>query len=189
MRRQSARAKPMSISRASRNGERLVRHVRRRDRLQQLARARALHVDLRVGRRHVGHERVRVRREVPPHPRLDVTMRGVGGDDHEALVVELRDREVGLELPRLVQPLRVGHAPGVAVDVAAGDPVEKAPGVTALDEELRHEGHVHQDHALARGLVLGLPSTGTSSAGPTRAGRHSGVAAVAARTSRRPPSR
>ena len=34
--------------------ERLVRQVRSRDGLQELARARTLHVDLRVGARHVG---------------------------------------------------------------------------------------------------------------------------------------
>ena len=110
MRTHSTRAKPMSISRAVRNGNASFDRSARRQRLQQLARPRALHVELRVARRHVGDEGVRVA-EVAAHPGLDVAVRGVGGDHPEPLVVELGDREVGLERAALVEPLRVGdHA-------------------------------------------------------------------------------
>ena len=95
--------------------------------------------------------------DVAPQVRLDVTVGGVGGDHHELLVVELGDGEVGLEQPALVEPLRVGDLPGVAVDGVGGDVVEHTSGVAALDAELRHEAHVHHDHALAAGTVLGLP--------------------------------
>ena len=132
MRMHSTRAKPMSISRAARNGNASLDRSARGQRLQQLARARALHVDLRVARGHVGDERVRVAGNVAPHPGLDVAVRGVGGDDQEALVVELGDGEVGLERAALVEPLRVGDAAGVAVDVVGRDAVEHAPGVAAL---------------------------------------------------------
>ena len=103
MRMHSTRAKPMSISRAARNGNASFDRSARGDDCMQLARARALDVDLRVARGHVGDERVRVVRDVPPHPRLDVAVRGVGRDDPEALVVELGDGEVGLELAALVR--------------------------------------------------------------------------------------
>ena len=48
MRTHSTRAKPMSISRAARNGNASFDRSTRRERLHQLARARPLHVDLRV---------------------------------------------------------------------------------------------------------------------------------------------
>ena len=60
MRTHSTRAKPMSISRAVRNGNASLDRSTDRERLQQLARPRALDVELRVARRHVGDERVRV---------------------------------------------------------------------------------------------------------------------------------
>ena len=137
----------------------LVREIVRRDRLHQLARARSLDVDLRVAGGDVGDERVRaaVGLDVTAHPGLDVTMRGVGRDDPELLVAELRDGEVGLELSGAVEPLRVRDHAGGAVHVVGRDEVQDAAGVASLDEELRHEGHVHEDDALPRRLVLGLP--------------------------------
>ena len=94
---QHAREADVDLARGAER-ERLVRQVGAGDRLQQLARARPLHVDLRVAGGHVGDEGVRVVRDVAPHPGLDVAVRGVGRDDPEALVVELGDGEVGLEL-------------------------------------------------------------------------------------------
>ena len=176
MRMQSTRAKPMSISRAARNGNASLRQVGGRHELHQLARARALDVDLRVAGGHVGDERVRVA-EVALHPGLDVAMRGVGRDDPEALVVELGDGEVGLELAALVEPLRVrDHARRRRRRCSREIQLSSSPGVAALDEELRHERHVHEDHALARGAGARPPSTGTSSGGPTTAARICGVA-------------
>ncbi len=71
------------------------------DRRQQRARARALDVDLRVGRGYVRDERMSITcGELPPHPGQRMPVRGVGGDDVEIVVVELGDGEVGLELAR-----------------------------------------------------------------------------------------
>ena len=126
--------------------------------------------------------------DVAAHPGLDVAVRGVGGDDPEALVVELGDGEVGLERAALVEPLRVGDDARRAVDVVGRDVVEEPPGVAPLHEELRHERHVHEDHALARRLVLGLPVREPVLPAPREAARPS-ARRRAARTSRRPPSR
>ena len=101
---------------------------------------------------------VRVRlAEVALHPRLHVAVRGVRRDDPESLVVELRDREVRLELPALVEPLRVRDLTALAVDVVGRDEIENGASVAAFDEELRHERHVHEDDALTAGLVLRFP--------------------------------
>ena len=124
MRTHSTRAKPMSISRARAERERLVRQVGGGERLQQLARARALHVDLRVARGDVGDEGVARRRGAG----ASRSRRGGARCRRrppEPLVVELGDREVGLELAALVEPLRVGDVPGVAVDVVGRDAVEE----------------------------------------------------------------
>ena len=178
MRMHSTRAKPMSISRAARNGNASFDRSRAGQRLHQLARARALDVDLRVARRHVGDERVRVVRDVPAHPRLDVAMRGVGGDDPEALVVELGHREVGLSLPAVVEPLRVrDRAARRRRRCSPQIRFEHAPGVAALDEELRHERHVHEDHALARRAVLALPTVGNQLGRPHESASTCGVIA------------
>ena len=164
----------MSISRAVRNGNASFDRSTRGQRLQQLARARPLHVELGVAGRHVGDERVRVA-EVPPHPGLDVAVRGVGGDDPEALVVELGHGEVGLERAALVEPLGVGdRRPASPSTSLAEMRSSTAPGVAALHEELRHERHVHDDHALARGAVLGRPVREPVLAGPTTACSASG---------------
>ena len=95
--------------------------------------------------------------QVAAHPRLRVAMRGIGGDHPEPVVVELGHRQVGFQRPGLVEPLGVGDPAGLAVDLVGRDPVQDLPGVTAAHVELGHEGHIHQDHAGARGVMLGLP--------------------------------
>ena len=60
----STRAKPMSISRAVRNGNASLDNSTRRERLEQLTRSRALHVELGVARGDVGDEGVLLARSV-----------------------------------------------------------------------------------------------------------------------------
>ena len=71
-------------SRAER--ECLVGKIRRRQRLQQLARARALDIELAIGRRHVGHERMGIVRDIALHPGFGVAKLRVGHDDEILLV-------------------------------------------------------------------------------------------------------
>ena len=88
----------------------------------------------------------------------------------------------------LVEPLGVRDLPGVAVDGVGGHAVEHASRVATLDPELRHEAHVHHDHVLAAGSVLGVPSRPERGATPReRAGV--GRRARSRRTNRRPPNR
>ena len=84
-------------------------------------------------------------------------VRGVGGDHPEPVLVELGHREVGFQRAAGVEPLGVGDPAGLAVHPVGGDLLQHPAGVAALHIELGHEGHVHQDHAGARGVVLGLP--------------------------------
>ena len=94
--------------------ERLVGHVNRGDAGQQFPRPRALDVDLRVARRHVRDEGVRVA-DVAAQPGFRVPVRGVGGDHPEPVVGELGHREVGLQRAAGVEPLRIGDPAGLAV--------------------------------------------------------------------------
>jgi len=57
----------------------------------------------------------------------------------------------------MIQPLGVGDATRRTVDVVGRDVVQDPSGVPSLDHELRHEGHVHENHALSCGLMLRLP--------------------------------
>ena len=84
-------------------------------------------------------------------------MRGVGRDHVEVVVSQLGDRQVGLELAVVVEPLRVRDHARLGVDAVGGQPLELPPGVAALHRELGHERHVHQDHAVATGAMLSLP--------------------------------
>ena len=136
--------------------ERRRRQVAGRQRLQQLARARPLQAEQGERRRHVGHGR-RPAGQVPPDPRLDMPVHGVGRHDEVPLLVELRHREVRLDGSALVQPGRVGHAPARPVDGVRREPRQQRTGVRPLHEELRHEGHVEHPDGRPDGAVLGGP--------------------------------
>ena len=153
---QSTRAYPMSMYRAARNGNASFDIVGVRDRCEQLTRPRPLHVDLRVPGGHVRDERMAVA-EMPAHPGLRVPMRGVGGDDEELIVVEHGHGQVGLERAAVVQPLGIGDPAGLGRHPVGRDPLELPAGVPALHEELGHERHVHEDHAVPGGVMLGGP--------------------------------
>ena len=152
---QHASEADLDVSRGAER-ERLVRQIGVGERLQQRSRQRTLQVDLGEPGRHVGDERV-VRVGVASQSRLDVAVRGVGGHHEEVVGVEFGDREVGLERSGLAQPLRVRDPPGLAVHCVGRQLVDHGAGVAALHPELRHERHVHHDHALAAGTVLGGP--------------------------------
>ena len=89
-------------------------------------------------------------------------------------------------VPASLQPLGVRDHAGLTVDLVGRDAIQRAARLRPLDEELRHEGHVHQPDGLAYGAVLRRPSTRTSSAAPTTA-RPRAARPRPARTSR-PPS-
>ena len=97
--------------------------------------------------------------DVPPQPGFRMPVRGVGGDHPEPVLGQLGHGEVGLQRPGRVQPLGVGDPAGLAVHPVGGDLVKDLPGVPAPHVELGHEGHVHQDHPGAGGVMLGLPVT------------------------------
>jgi hypothetical protein len=90
-------------------------------------------------------------------PGTRVAVSGVGGDHQEPLAAEFGDRQVALDPPVRVEPLGVGDRVERAVDAARGHVIQHTGGVSALDQELGHEAHVHQTDALADGTVLGLP--------------------------------
>ena len=96
-------------------------------------------------------------RGVAAHPGLGVAMHGVGHDHEELLVIELGHREVGFERTVVIEPLRISDPARRPIDVIGRDMIEHAAGVPARDPELAHERRVHEDHALARGAMLGLP--------------------------------
>ena len=91
------------------------------------------------------------------HAGEHMAMSGIGGDDEEVLVIELGDREVGLEEALLIKPLGVGDAARVVIDSVGREVIEHAAGIGPLDHELRHERHIHQADVLANGLVLRGP--------------------------------
>ena len=134
----------------------VVRQVDRREALQQRARQRPLHVDLRRPAGDVGDEHVPFA-DVAPHPPLDVPVRGVGGHHEEVVVGDLGDGEVGLQQAACVEPLGVGDAADVAVHRVGRQLVEQRTGVAALHAEGGHEAHVGERHRVAGGLVLGAP--------------------------------
>ena len=80
---QRARKADVDLARGAER-ECLVGEVGAGQRLQQLARARALHVDLAISRGHVGDDRLRVAGNVAPHPGLGMAVHGVGHDDENA---------------------------------------------------------------------------------------------------------
>jgi hypothetical protein len=74
---------------------------------------------------------------------------------HQELALgQPRHRQVGLDPTALVGPLGVGDPTGGHIEVVAAQPVEQRQGIPALHEELRHEGHVHEDDAFPAGAVL-----------------------------------
>ena len=84
--------------------------------MQQLPRTGTLHIQLCMTGSDVGDDCVLIA-EVTAHPRLDVSMGGIGGHDPESIVVEFRHREIGLDHAGIVQPLRVGDHARIAIDV------------------------------------------------------------------------
>ena len=105
-------------------------------------------VELRVTGRHVGDEGMRIA-DVAAHPGLHVAVRGVRGDHPEPVAGQLGHGEIGFQRAAGVEPLGVGDLAGLAVHLIGGDPLQHAAGVASLHVELGHEGHVHQDHAVA----------------------------------------
>ena len=168
--------------------ERVVGHVRVGDGGEDLARSRALDVELGVAGRDVGDQGVRVIGEVAAHPRLGMAVGGVRCHHPESVLVELGDGEVGLQRAAVVEPLGVGDETGLGVDAVRREVVEEGSGVTALHEELRHERHVHRDDAVAGCLVLGLP-VGEPVLPAPREPLDGRLGALEGRTSRHLPSR
>ncbi len=135
MRTQSTRAKPMSISAAARNGNASFERSADGQRLQELARPRPLHVDLRPARRHVGDEGVRARRIVPIARRIHVSAWRWAVSDattqnrsSSSLVTVRSASSVPASLSHCVYVI----VPGRAVDPVGRDLLEHAARVAPL---------------------------------------------------------
>ena len=153
---QHAREADVDLARRAER-ERLVRHVGGRHELHQLARARALHVELRVAAGHVGDERVRVRR-IARFIHVSTWRCAVSDattqNRSSSSLVTVRS---ACSLPASSSHCVYVICPAAPSTWFAEIQSSSAPGVAALHEELRHERHVHHDHALARRAVLGRP--------------------------------
>ena len=77
------------------------------------------------------------------------------GDDPEAVVLELGDREVALDAAAAVEHLRVGDLARAADDAVVAQRLEQLGGARPADLELRERGLVEERGGLARGGVLG----------------------------------
>jgi hypothetical protein len=77
------------------------------------------------------------------------------GDDPEAILLELRDREVALDPAAAVEHLRVGDLARAADDDVVAQPLEQLGRARPADLHLRERGLVEQRGGLAGGGVLG----------------------------------
>ena len=64
--------------------------------------------------------------------------------DHIGALREARDREIGLDAPARIEPLRVDDAPRLDGDVVGAYALQDGLGVAALHEELAERGHVEE---------------------------------------------
>ena len=188
MRTHSARAKPMSISRAARNGNASLRmsavvtsciSSRERGPWMLICAYAAGH----VGRRTRGASSGTWRFIHVSTWRCAVSDATTQKRSSSSFVTVRSASSLPASLSHCVYVI----CPRAPSTLLAEIQLSSAPGVASLDEELRHERHVHEDHALARGLVLGLPVREPAAACRTTASTFG--FAPAARTSRRPPSR
>ena len=114
----------------------------------------ALDREHRVARGHVGDRDVRVLRKCR---RIQVSTWRCTVSEHTTRNSCSDFRRVmvrSASIPPAVRPLRVDDAADGYVDVVAAQPIEGHERVPSLHDELRHEGHVHQDHVLPAGPVL-----------------------------------
>ncbi len=82
-------------------------------------------------------------------------MERLGGDHLEAVVCEPGDGDVGHHPAALVHPLGVDASADRHGDVGTREAIQDPFGVGALDQELRHRGHVEQCDVLAHRAVFG----------------------------------
>ena len=189
MRTHSTRAKPMSISRAVRNGNASL------DRSTDVSDCSSSRdrgpCTLSCAKPDVTSvTKACASPDVPPHPGLDVAVRGVGGDHPEPLVVELGDGEVGLERAALVEPLRVGDDARLAVDVVGRDAARAPRPASRPCTRNLDMNDMSMTITPSRAARCSAAQYGRTSSGrPHVSGPGSGVDAPGRRTSRRPPSR
>ena len=77
------------------------------------------------------------------------------GDDPEAILLELRDREVALDPAAAVEHLRVGDLARAADDAVVAQPLEQRRRARPADLELGERGLVEERGGLSRGRMLG----------------------------------
>ena len=75
--------------------------------------------------------------------------------EHEAVVRETRDRDVGCDTAMIVEQHRVRDGAGRPIDPTGGDPMQESGGSRPGDLDPREGGQVEQPRGLPHGAVLG----------------------------------